>query len=353
MCRPAVRHDRDPAHVHTALPGADALLANSGERRAGNGRTASCLVTGVSGSADDQVTSGSMMSSRNQPDRDSKEARRRVVRGERFELLENVQAILEPAMTALGLCFLVLLLLDYTSTGISARNQARLDTALQAIWVIFLLDFAVRFIIAPAKLAFLRQNWLAALSLALPFLRPLRAFRAVRVLRSLSLVRLLGGINRGIRVLRQVTRGRQFAYVGGLTMLVTLAGAIGALYFDRDTGNAPIQTFGDALWWSAAMVTTINNEKYVVSTEARIIAILMRVFAVSVFGFITASIASYLIGGAESGTTPAQDDAALRTEIEALRRELALATEAMAEMASSGHASNRSPSSARNVNSED
>lgn len=292
------------------------------------------------------------MSDRKHPpiDTGSQEAKRVATRDERFELLENVQAILEPAMTALGLGFLVLLILDFTATGLSARSQAGIDTALQVIWVIFLLDFAVRFIIAPAKGLFLRQNWFGALSLALPFLRPFRAFRAVRVLRSFSLVRLLGGINRGIRVLRKVTRGRQFAYVGGLTVLATIAGAAGALYFDREIEDAPIRTFGDALWWAAAMVTTINNEKYVVSTEARVIAILLRVFAVSIFGFITASIASYLIGTAESGAdaeeSTAMDSVALRAEIGTLRQELALLREALA--ARDDTASRRS-SSAKNV----
>lgn len=281
------------------------------------------------------------MSREHHSDPDTREEKRVAIRGERFELLENVQSILEPAMAALGLCFLVLLLLDYTGTGLSARYQAWIDIALQVIWAIFLLDFAFRFLIAPAKGLFLRQNWFAALSLALPFLRPFRVFRAVRVLRSLSLVRLLGGINRGIRVLRQVTRGRQFAYIGGMTVLVTLAGAAGARSFDQGIANAPIQTFGDALWWSAAMVTTINNEKYVVSTEARVIAILLRVFAVSVFGFITASIASYLIGSANSRPEPAERGADAngisRAEIDDLRHELALVREALE---ASGDASN-------------
>jgi len=278
------------------------------------------------------------MSTEQHPQPNTSEAKRVAIRSERFELLENVQSILEPAMTALGFCFLVLLLLEYTSSGMSSRNQAWLGTALQVIWVIFLIDFILRFLIAPAKGEFLRQNWFAALSLGLPFLRPFRAFRAVRVLRSMSLVRLLGGINRGIRVLRTITRGRQFAYVGALTVLVTIASAVGVLYFDRDIADAPIQTFGDALWWSAAMVTTINNEKYVVSTEARIIAILIRVFAVSVFGFITASIATYLIGSTEATGAKAEGDAALREEIAALRHELALVREGPA---ADGRTSNR------------
>jgi len=256
----------------------------------------------------------------NAPD-DEAIARKAIVQDERWELLENIQAILEPVMVGLGLIFLGLLLLDYSTIDLSSAANTRLDWVTQVIWAIFLVDFVVRFVVAPAKLQFLRGNWLVALSLALPFLRPIRALRAARALRSLSLVRLLGGINRAIRVLRAVTRGRQFAFVGILTIVVMLAGAVGAFYFDRDVEGAPIQSFGDALWWSAAVVTTINNEKYVVTAEARIIAILIRIFAVSVFGYVTASIATYLIGSTKS----AGDDGAapLREEIAALRLELA------------------------------
>lgn len=254
----------------------------------------------------------------------NREPRTVGVRGERFELLDHLQAVLEPIMAALGLVFLGLLLLDYASVGLSRIGQARLDRALQIIWAIFLIDFGVRLAVAPAKRSFLRRNWLTALSLALPFLRPLRVFRAARALRSLSLARLLGGLNRGMRVLRQVARGRQFAYVGLLTVVVVLAGAVGVLSFDRGIAGAPIQTMGDALWWSAAMVTTINNEKYAVSAEARTIAVLQRIYAVSVFGFVTASIASYFIGTTRTTSTAADDVGALRAEIAALREELAL-----------------------------
>lgn len=257
------------------------------------------------------------------PEEDTRQRARNDASNERFELLEHLQALLEPAMTLLGLVFLGLLLLDFGSFELGILGQERIDQALQLIWVIFLVDFGVRLFVAPDKGAFLRQNWLAALSLALPFLRPLRALRAVRAVRSLSLVRFLGGINRGMRVLRQVTRGRQFAYVGILTVMVALAGAVGVLYFEQDMVDAPIQTFGDAIWWSSALVTTMNSEKYVVSAEARVIGILMRVYALSIFGYITASIASYLIGA--STTTPEDRDAeaALQAEVAALRRELA------------------------------
>jgi len=273
------------------------------------------------------------MSSTEQPRGTDRASRTVAVRGERSELLDHLQAILEPAMTVLGLVFLVLLLLDYASVGLSAAGQVRLDRSLQGIWVVFLLDFGIRFAVAPAKRPFLRHNWLAAVSLALPFLRPLRAFRAARALRSLSLVRLLGGLNRGMRVLRHVTRGRQFAYVGLLTVVVVLAGAVGVLSFDRGIAGAPIQTFGDALWWSSAMVTTINNEKYAVSAEARTIAVLQRIYAVSVFGFITGSIASYFIGTAKAAGPTVDETVAVRAELAALREDLAFIRRAVAPTA--------------------
>jgi voltage-gated potassium channel len=130
-----------------------------------------------------------------------------------------------------------------------------------------------------------------------------------------------------MRVLRRAFGGHVFAYVLGLTIVVALGGAVGVWYFDRDRPDSPIQSFGDALWWSTALVTTINNEKFAVSTEARVLAILIRVFAISVFGFITARFATYLIGEAaeESGETEntSTDVAALRHEIALLRAELA------------------------------
>jgi voltage-gated potassium channel len=74
-------------------------------------------------------------------------------------------------------------------------------------------------------------------------------------------------------------------------------------------------------------------EKYVVSVEARTIAVLQGLFAISIFGFVTASIASYFIDRlAEQRADDASDDAqvasmhgelgALRRENEALREEM-------------------------------
>lgn len=263
-----------------------------------------------------------------------RERRGAQVSDERWELLGHVQGALEPVMVALGLVFLVLLLIDFANVDLGHTQQRWVDRLNWGIYAAFVFDFLLRFFIAPAKGTFLRQNWLSALSLALPVLRPLRALRGIRALRaaratrSLSLVRLLGGMNRGMRVLRQLTRGRTFAYVSALSVLAVLAGATGALFFERDAAGASITTFGEALWWATTLVTTVNSGAEPVTLEGRIVGFVLRLFGISVFGLITATITSFLLGRPvperdNDVPAPSSELTALRQEIAALRADLA------------------------------
>ena len=260
--------------------------------------------------------------------RDSDE--RRALDEERESLRAQLFDWLDPLMTGLGLVTLVLLLLEFAG-DLTPRQAAWVERAQLAIWAIFAVEFAVQFTLAPRKLHYLRTHWLAAISVALPALRVFRALRAARALRSLRLVRLVGGTNRAMRALREILRGRQFGYLVALTLLVVAAGTAGSYVFERDQPGANIRTIGDALWWAACMVTTINNEKYAVSPEGRVLAVLMRVYAAAIFGLITANIASYLVGkrqeeaAAAAGTAGvAAVPAAVAEELRLLREEVRL-----------------------------
>ena len=46
------------------------------------------------------------------------------------------------------------------------------------VWIIFILDFAIEFTLAPRKLRYLKSNWLTAVSLLVPALRVLRIIRS-------------------------------------------------------------------------------------------------------------------------------------------------------------------------------
>jgi voltage-gated potassium channel len=74
----------------------------------------------------------------------------------------------------------------------------------------------------------------------LPAFRVFRVVRAAQALRDISLVRLLSSVKRGSRALEHIVRRGQLGYVLGLTVVVTLVGAGGALYFEvGEPGASP------------------------------------------------------------------------------------------------------------------
>lgn len=216
--------------------------------------------------------------------------------GERFDLLRRISAMLEPLMMVLGILFLLLLLTLYADLPVEIIREAYIDEIIQIIWLVFLTDFILRFVIAPVKSEYLKRNWLIGLSLAIPFIRPLHVFRFMYAFHGFTLVAFLGAADRSLRALRRITRGRVFLYMIVVTAGVILAGAVGVQYFEREDPASPITGLSDAIWWSATLVTTLTHELDVLSTEARLIAFALRLYGLNVFCFFMASIASYLIG---------------------------------------------------------
>jgi voltage-gated potassium channel len=156
-------------------------------------------------------------------------------------------------------------------------------------------------------------------------LRGLRLLRAARALRGFRLVRIVGTANRSINALRATLARRGFVYVLGLTLLVVALGAAGMLNFE---GAAEVQggftSYWDALWWTAMLVSTIGSAFWPSTVEGRILCFLLSVYGLAVFGYITASFASFFVGrDNEANAGYADDTAALRADIAALRFDLA------------------------------
>ena len=103
-----------------------------------------------------------------------------------------------------------------------------------AIWIIFVVDFLVKLLLAPDRMRFLRRNLLTLVSLAIPALRMVRVLRLVRVLRAvraargLRLLRVITSLNRGMRALGLTLRRRGFGYVLLLTLLSSRPGHLRA-----------------------------------------------------------------------------------------------------------------------------
>ncbi|MEO6526373.1 MAG: potassium channel family protein [Gemmatimonadaceae bacterium] len=245
----------------------------------------------------------------------------------RWETLRDLEDWLERPMLVLGFVWLALFVLELTR-GLPGW----LEAVGWAIWAAFVFDFALRFTLAPDKGAYLRTNWLTALSLLVPAARVLRAARAFRALRAaravrgLRLVKVVGSLNRGMRTLARSFGRRGFGYMAALTLLVTLAGAAGIFAFERDVAGSPLTTFGAALWWTAMMMTTMGSDYFPQSAEGRALCVLLAVFAFAVFGYLTATLATYFVG--QDAAAPDAEVAgqasidALTAEVRALRAEL-------------------------------
>jgi voltage-gated potassium channel len=74
------------------------------------------------------------------------------------------------------------------------------------------------------------------------------------------------------------------------------------LISEHDSGG-PIQSFGGALWWALATVTSVGyGDVYPVTPAGRTVAFVVMVVGITVFGVLTAGIAAYFVeSSAEEG----------------------------------------------------
>jgi voltage-gated potassium channel len=213
---------------------------------------------------------------------------------ERWRLLHNVVRTLEPVMMVLGLVWMALLVVDFTR-GLSAP----LSLLSRAIWAVFVIDFMLEFFVAPQKREYLKKHWLVAASLAVPALRVARFARLLRLgraLRGARLVRTLGSFNRGMTALRGMMRRRGLPYVAALTLLTTLGGAAAMYAFENGVPDPTgIHDYGTSVWWTAMIMTTMGSAYWPQTPEGRVLCVLLALYSFTVFGYVTAALATFLI----------------------------------------------------------
>jgi voltage-gated potassium channel len=245
---------------------------------------------------------------------------------ERWRTLAQLEEWLTTPMLFLSFAWLVIVVTEL----IRGTNQL-LTWLGTAIWMIFILEFLLRFTIAPGKARFMRNNVITVIALAVPALRLVRAFavlRAAHMLRGFRLVRIVGTANRGMNALRTTLARRQFGYVLGLTTLIIFLGAAGMLSFEpAGQVEGGFTSYWDALWWTTMLVASIGTGPWPVTLEGRVLTTLLTIYGLAVFGYITATFASFFIGRdaeAEEGEVAGSTELkVLMAEVSALREELA------------------------------
>jgi voltage-gated potassium channel len=239
------------------------------------------------------------------------------IKRERWKLLVRLQRLLDGPLSFLGFVWLVLIIIDLTR-GLSPGMQ-KINFA---IWILFVIDLVISFILAPSKISFLKKNILVILSLAVPALRIFRSLRIFHLLRSLRLVRVLGSVNRSIKSLSVALTRRGFGYMFALMILVTLGGGAGIFAFEKGEPGG-LKNYGDAIWWTAMILITLGSEYWPKTPEGRILCFLIALFGFAVLGYITATLATFFIDKdskkkAEAGRT--EDFTTLRREMEDLKQ---------------------------------
>lgn len=208
---------------------------------------------------------------------------------ERWSLLKSIERLLEGPITFLGFVWLILIIVELIN-GLTPL----FENISIGIWLIFILDFLIKFIIAPRKLDFIKRNVLTIISLIIPAFRLLRLFRIFRVIRGVRLIKVVGSLNRSMRSLAATMKRRGFAYVVLLSVVVIFGGAAGMFAIEK--GNQGFESYGMSLWWTSMRIVTAGSDYWPQTGEGRGLAFILALYGYAVFGYVTATLATFFIG---------------------------------------------------------
>lgn len=215
----------------------------------------------------------------------------------REEALDRLDGGYELLMVVLGLVWLALVAVELVTT-----LPPWLGHVTTAVWGVFVADFVVRLVIAHDRGGYLRANWLTIVALVVPalrvfrvarFVRVLRATRAVRGVRAVRIVTTFGRARRSVHAL--LARRHALGYVVALTLVVAFLGAAGMYAFERDT-NPFFDGYVHAVWWTLMLLMTMGTDGWPLTGEGRALSLVLALYGFVVFGYITASLASWFVG---------------------------------------------------------
>ncbi len=198
-------------------------------------------------------------------------------------------------MAAMGINFLVLLVIDFSDLPLTDVEVRWVRAANFVIYGFLILDAVIRLALTSKRREWLRRNALLVVALTLPLVLPFERRLTTPVSILVRLAGLTWGGMRGFNALRTVTRGQVFYFLVLLTTFVTLIGAAAVLALEQGQRGTAITSYGTSLWWAATLITTVNSGLDPVSPWGRVVAVAMRIYAVGFFSYLTANFASVLI----------------------------------------------------------
>lgn len=195
-------------------------------------------------------------------------------------------------MAWLGVIFALLVGYELAVDDLSVTTARVLTVAGWVIWAVFLVEFAVKLLLAPRRWRFLRAHWLQAAALVLPTLRLLRFARLLRLGRALPAARVVASSYRVSGTARRLVRSR-LGYLAALTAVVGVATA--ELIYLLERGRTGFDTFGDAVLWSFSAVLALQADPVPESAAGRIVMLAAFVYGLVVVAALAGVIGAFFV----------------------------------------------------------
>ncbi len=179
---------------------------------------------------------------------------------------------------------------------------------------IFLVDVIVRWRREGWSRGFWKWGWLDVLA-SIPFDA---AFRTLQLVRIYRIIRVLRALYKLQEVATGTSLTEKLLALPGVAFVMVLFSTTLMLEAERHAPDATIKTGGDALWWALTTVTTVGyGDTYPVTGEGRVIAAVLMLVGIALFGSMSAIITSKLILPKET-----KDHEEMRREMRALHAEI-------------------------------
>ena len=196
----------------------------------------------------------------------------------------------------LALCVLTLADLGAEALfTLDPQSRLILDYADTALCAIFFGDFLLSLKRAENRWKYFRTwGWLDLLS-SIPSVQVARWGRAARIAR---ILRVLRGV-RAARILGRLALAQKtestFLAASLVALLLIVVGSLSVLHVESAEGSN-IRTAEDALWWSITTMTTVGyGDRFPVTTEGRLVAVVLMCAGVGLFGMLSGFLAAWFV----------------------------------------------------------
>jgi len=202
------------------------------------------------------------------------------------EKLKSFEHLIRFPMALLGVAWAVCGIVVLTTHASGATSQAFV-ISLFVIWVVVLLEAAVRYIAVSDRRRYFACRQIEPVLVVLPFFQ---VWRIVGVERATVLWG--EGVERVLAILGHRGLFRVLLAAVGLLFL----GAWLVLLFEKNAAGSNIHSYHDALWWAVVTVTTVGyGDRFPISEGGRAVAVVLMLVGIGLIGVLTATVASFFV----------------------------------------------------------